>query len=211
MARLLLARSEPITLAEACLLPEGARVDNGPAGGRVELLCAEDPATLARMAYALGQAAPGGRLEVELRAALVASSPTLDPLYTEEQLPPPDSAWALLERGLEEPALEAFARQGLDPDGRERVRELFQSTDPAQVALACRIATAANWRSFVTPLRRVLDHADVRVRAAAVRAVGALAGPALAWQIERMIQDPSPEVRKAVLEALAAIEGRGGR
>lgn len=205
MARLLLHRSTPLTLAEASRLPEGARVDNGPHGGRVELVLAEDAPSLVQAAYQLGAAVPDGVIELEQATALAAAPPP----PTAEDLPPPTTPWGLLAAGQEPAALAAFAANGLDPDGRERVRVLFQSTDPVQVALACRIATAANWRSFVTPLRRVLDHGDVRVRAEAVRAIGVLAGPALSWQIERMIQDPSPEVRRAVIEALAAIEGRG--
>ncbi len=208
MARLLLHRSTPITLAEASRLPPGARVDNGPHGGRVELLLSDEPLALVQAAYQLGLAVPDASVELVLTpsAALVAAPAPVD---AGPPPPPPTTPWGLLDAGQEAAALAAFAADGLDPDGRERVRVLFQSTDPSHVALACRIATAANWRSFVTPLRRVLDHGDVRVRAEAVRAVGVLAGPALSWQIERMIQDPSPEVRRAVIEALAAIEGRG--
>lgn len=207
MARLLLHRSTPLTLDEASRLPEGARVDNGPHGGRVELVLRDHTPDLVAAAYRLGAAVPDGLIEwvSDPQTTLVpAADPTLDELPQVEATP-----WSLLDAGQEAAALAAFATHGLDPDGRERVRVLFQSTDPVQVALACRIATAANWRSFVTPLRRVLDHGDVRVRAEAVRAIGVLAGPALSWQIERMIQDPSPDVRRAVIEALAAIEGRG--
>jgi hypothetical protein len=207
MARLWLHRSTPITLAEASGLPSGARVDNGPHGGRVELELPEEALAWVQAAYQLGQAVPEGKLELEQAAALAVA-----PAAPDADAPaaaPPTTPWGLLDAGQEAAALAAFAAEGLDPDGRERVRVLFQSTDPSHVALACRIATAANWRSFVTPLRRVLDHGDVRVRAEAVRAIGVLAGPALSWQIERLIQDPSPEVRRAVIEALAAIEGRG--
>lgn len=218
MPTLLLSRSTPITLAEAERLPVGARVDNGPGGGLVALeVPGRDLGAMLQAAAALARAVPDAVLTAQGLpdlAALVA--PALPAPMAQTAAAPDGSApadadpWALLEAGQVEAAMGAFARDGLDPAGRERVRQLFQSTDPSQVARACQVATAASWRSFVTSIRRVLDHGDTRVRVAAVRAVGALAGPSMQGAVEKMRNDPSPDVQQAAREAVAAIEGRQG-
>ena len=156
---------------------------------------------------ALARALPHAMFAVEAtpaEAAVVAAAPPpADADATE-----PQGAWALLDAGRVDAALATFAVEGLDTAGRDRTRALVASTDPEQVALACRIAAAATWRSFVTPMRRLLEHGDVRVRTQAVRAIGALAGPSLHASLQRLSGDPSPEVRAAVTRALAAIEAR---
>ncbi|NOY24714.1 MAG: hypothetical protein GXP62_02480 [Oligoflexia bacterium] len=212
MARLVLSRSTPITLAEATALPLRARVDNGAHGGRVELdLPGRDLPVLLDAAFALGAAVPDGILQGHDLPGLTEldlAPTTTDPRQATPSPTAPPTPWDLLEAGPLDPALLAFSDQGLDPDGRERVRTLFHSTDPAQTALACRIATATQWRSFVTSLRRVLNHADTRVRLAAVQGIGAMAGVGMIWQVEKLRQDPSPEIRQAVAQAIAAIESR---
>lgn len=213
MPTLLLSRSAPITLAEAERLPVGARVDNGPGGGQVALeLPGRDLAALLQAAAALARAVPDAVLTAQGLPDLAAPVAPALPAPAEQTAAAPDAvdAWALLGAGQVDAALLAFARDGLDPAGRERVRQLFQSTAPEQVAVACRIATAAGWRSFVTSIRRVLDHGDTRVRVAAVQAVGALAGPSMQGAAEKMRNDPSPDVRQAAVAAVAAIEGRQG-
>ncbi|MCK6503300.1 hypothetical protein L6R53_07870 [Myxococcota bacterium] len=218
MPTLLLSRSAPITLAEAERLPVGARVDNGPGGGQVALeLPGRDLAALLQAAAALARAVPDAVLTAQGLPDLAAPvapalpAPVAPTAAAQGGAAPADAdPWALLDAGQVDAALLAFAREGLDPAGRERVRQLFQSTAPEQVAVACRIATAAGWRSFVTSIRRVLDHGDTRVRVAAVQAVGALAGPSMQGAAEKMRNDPSPDVRQAAVAAVAAIEGRQG-
>lgn len=221
MPTLLLSRSTPITLAEAERLPVGARVDNGPGGGLVALeVPGRDLGALLQAAAALARAVPDAVLTAQGLPDLAAPvapalpAPLAQGLAAQSGSAPAAPAdadpWALLDAGQVDAAMGAFARDGLDPAGRERVRQLFQSTDPSQVARACQVATAASWRSFVTSIRRVLDHGDTRVRVAAVRAVGALAGPSMQGAVEKMRNDPSPDVQQAAREAVAAIEGRQG-
>lgn len=118
----------------------------------------------------------------------------------------PDDPWRLWEEGDEESAWGAFGAHELDSKGRARVRAMLQSTDPAQVAVGCRIARLTQWRSTVTSLRRLLGHADTRVREEAVKAVGALAGPALVPSVRMLLNDNSPEVRSAAVSALMKLE-----
>jgi len=227
MARLLLSRSTPITLAEASQLPVGARVDNGAHGGRIELVLPDrDLDALIQGAFALGAAVPTARLQghdlPELKrlaplaavpmvpsdpqagAAVVASAAS----SAAPTLPLQPTPWQLLEDGQQDQALAAFVDYGLDSDGRQKVRTLFKSTDPGDVTLACQIATVTQWRSFVTSLRGVLAHADTRVRVAAVQGVGALSGVGMIWQLQKLSEDSSPDVRDAVVRAVADIESR---
>lgn len=213
MARLVLSRSLPITLAEAAALPVGARVDNGAHGGRVELdVPGRDLEALLAAAVALGRAVPDGLLVPHDLPDLSAPPPRPKAAAASPEPAPsqplPATPWQHLDEGRLDQALGAFAHEGLDPEGRDRVRALGQSTDPEEVALACRIATAAQWRSFVTHIRRMLDHGDTRVRLEAVRAIGSLSGPALSLELEQRAHDPSPEVRQAIKDALASIEAR---
>ncbi|MCB9780007.1 MAG: HEAT repeat domain-containing protein [Alphaproteobacteria bacterium] len=217
MARIVLTRATPLRLDEAAELPEGATVDNGDAGARV--VVEHDSADLdglIQAAVALGRALPDAALTVEDLAVAAPASAAPRPTYT--RAAPSDAAlgqatvgaWKLFEAGQHDEAVAAFQGASLDGAGRDRVRDLLHSTDPAQVALACRIAAATDWRSFVSQMRRVLDHGDGRVRAQAVRAIGALAGPAMIWHLEKLSEDASPEVREAVAAAITEIEGRQG-
>jgi HEAT repeat protein len=61
------------------------------------------------------------------------------------------------------------------------------------------------WRSAVTQIKPCLRHADSRVRLEAVRAIGLLGGPAFSVQLRGMAQDPAPEVREAVAEAIGKL------
>lgn len=145
----------------------------------------------------------GEPMDATMSAAVSQDAPPLDPALMRED------PWELYDSG---DVLRAEARFALgyelDMSGRDRVRELFNSTDPAVSALGCRLAGYTNWKSFVTALRRAVDHADVRVRRDAVTAIGKLAGPAMSPVIEAKLRDPSPDVQAAAREALAQIAAR---
>lgn len=224
MATVTFSCREPLGLEAAAALPAGARVDNGPEGARVLLALdlADLPGLLQRVA-ALARALPDATLSVEglepgTALALPSSETVAGPASTPSRPAPPPSAplppgagpWELVSARRYAEARAAFAGTALDSQGRDRVRELLHSTDPEEVALACDIAGSTQWRSFVTSMKRFLDHADTRVRVAAVRAIGQLSGPAMIWQLRKLEQDPSPEVRQAVQAAIDGIEGRSG-
>lgn len=117
--------------------------------------------------------------------------------------------WDLLDSGDRAGAERVFAAgYELDMNGRDRLRELFNSTDPDTCAFACRVIGATNWKSFATNLRRVLNHADVRVRRDAVTALGKLAGVVMLNAVEPLLNDPSPEVRIAARAAVEAINAK---
>lgn len=194
MAQLTVTRTTPLSADERDALPEGIKAvtDEGEVVARGDLTL--PTAELARVCFVLGQAIPGGTLGYAEAAAPLAPS-GIDP-------------WKLLDDGDIDGAEQAFEGRELDPEGRDRVRELFRSTDPAEVALAIRIARATNWRSFVTQLRRTVEHGDVNVRRDCARAIGRLAGPSLVPILEKLLSDTSPEVQQAARDALAEINAR---
>ena len=208
MARLVLTLSSPLSLSAAAALPEGCAVENGPAGATVRAeLRDEDLVGLVAMTAALARALPEAQIRLEgVPVAGAEARPVTE--RTEAAAGAGADAWDLVEAGRAEEALVVLAGKALDSAGRDRVRELVQSGDPAQVVLACRIAAATDWRSFVTTMRALLGHAEAPVRAAAVRAIGALAGPSMTWQLLKLGQVADAQVRAAVIEAVAAIEGR---
>ena len=142
-------------------------------------------------------------MDVAMSSAVSQDGPPMDPALMRED------PWDLLDRGDLIRAEARFALgYELDMVGRDRVRELFNSTDPATCALGCRLSGYTNWKSFVTTLRRAVDHADVRVRRDAVTAIGKLAGPAMSQVIEEKLKDPSPDVVAAARKALITISAR---
>ena len=212
MATLTLRRDSPLTDAERAVVPPGCSIVSGMGDAVLRVDLNMTVSSLLDFAFRLGQAVPGARLEVGGVGALSASLPAHVP-SADEAAPGGAPAvmetdrWALLKTGKLEQALALFEGTELDMTGRERIRELFASTDPANVAAAIDVAAATNWRSFATTLRRVLNHGDVGVRTSAARAIGRLAGPALVPALQNMASDPSPDVREAAAEAIRAIEG----
>ena len=71
--------------------------------------------------------------------------------------------WVVLESGDEDGAKALFLQQKLSSDGRQRVRELLASSDPAVLAQACRISRWGQWSAPMV-MRRLLKHADPVVR-----------------------------------------------
>lgn len=208
MATITFSTPHALDLEAAAALPEGCSVDNGPDGSQVRLSL--DPEALQsglERVIAVARALPDAALSVEGAVSPLPEQASSSPA------PPSSSSedpWELVASRRFDEARAALAGTSLDSTGRDRVRELLQSTDPEEVALACDIAASTEWRSFVTSMKRVLGHADTRVRIAAVRAIGQLSGPAMIWQLEKLSGDSSPEVRQAVTEAVARIEGQSG-
>lgn len=184
MARLELTRDTPLTDDERAALPAG--VDDPPAAGAVASAAApDDPAALVGLAVLLARAVPTASVRW-VETALQAPRP--EPVDPSE--PPPPAATG-----------------PLSTDGRDAVRRLLQSTNPSEAVDGCRRAQAAEWRSAVTLIRRLLTHSDTRVRLAAVQAIGALAGPGLVPALRRLESDPSPDVQAAATAAIATLDG----
>lgn len=227
-----LHRDHPLSEEEWSRLPGGSEIvsDGTDVVARADV---DGPLLeLLHFVAVLARAVPDARMVVRQTAAVTdisAGIPQISALNTlpgiadgraglplaDEAAPPPDPSlmredpWDLLDRGEFERAEQRFAMgYDLDPAGRDRVRDMFNSTDPATSALGCRLAGYTNWKSFVMTLRRALEHADVRVRRDAVTAIGKLAGPALVPALEERLRDPSPEVQQATREALARIASR---
>ncbi len=235
MPGFVLYRDHALTEEEWAKLPRGCEVvtDGTEMVARAEV---DGPLLeLLHFVAALARAIPDARLVIRQHAAVtdvgagmaqVAVSETL-PVLSEgaeqapsagrasDEAPPPDPAllradpWELMDQGELARAEQRFAMGfELDMAGRDRVRDMFNSTDPAVSAMGARLSGYTNWKSFVTTLRRGLDHADVRVRRDCVAAIGKLAGPAMVPSIEEKLRDPSPEVQAAAREALKRIASR---
>ena len=201
-----LHRQSPLSPLEVSRLPGGCIVVEGQgevvARANVELPLAD----FVRLAVAMGRAVPDARVEVPETRMATTQAPKAEP-PPKPATPETDDPWQLVAAGHYDAAEEKLKGKALDTQGRERLRELLQSTDPVKIAAGCRLARATQWRSAVSSIRRHLDHADTRVRKAAVEAVGSLAGPGLVPTLQRMRQDASPEVRQSVEAAIREIEG----
>jgi hypothetical protein len=116
--------------------------------------------------------------------------------------------WALLRRGKIKEAEEAFAGHTLDEAGRERVRELLSSSEPASVARGCRISRITGWKASTAMIGRVLYSNDPAVRMEAVRALGVLAGSSMEPALHMLRRDAAPDVRHAAQRAISQIQRR---
>lgn len=233
MPGFILYRDHALSEEEWGRLPSGCEVvtDGSDMVARAEV---DGPLMeLLHFSAALARAVPDARLVIRQNPAVLdvsGSAPKVEAMETlpalsdgQAQTPPPggdqeipadpalirEDPWELLDKGELARAEQRF-RMGyeLDMVGRDRVRDMFNSTDPATSAMGARLSGYTNWKSFVTTLRRGLEHADVRVRRDCVTAIGKLAGPALVPAIEERLRDPSPEVQQAAREALKGIASR---
>lgn len=116
--------------------------------------------------------------------------------------------WALLKRGKREEAESAFKGHPLDEDGRQRVRELLSSDEPAQVALGCRISRLTKWTSASAMIGRVLYRDESMIRLEAVRALGVLAGSGMEPALHMLLRDAEPDVRRAAQRSINQIHRR---
>ena len=106
--------------------------------------------------------------------------------------------WDYVEDGQTDVALSMIAQAPrLTHDAQMKARELLQSDDPEKAVFICFAARQFQWKSWVLSIRKLFTHVDPRVRAAAVSAVGELAGPSLAPSIYPMLSDANPDVRRA--------------
>jgi len=106
--------------------------------------------------------------------------------------------WDYVDAGQTDVALSMIAQEPrLKHDAQMKARELMQSDDPEKVVFICFAARQFQWKSWVLSIRKLFTHVDPRVRAAAVSAVGELAGPSLAPSVYPMLSDADPDVRRA--------------
>lgn len=142
----------------------------------------------------------------ETTQPMVAPPANAEPSAPTAEADTPADPWTLWDDGDSAAAEAAFTTHTLDSDGRARVRAMLQSPATDQIVYGCRIARLTGWRSTTMALRRLLSHEDASVREAAVRAVGALAGPALIRSVRVLVQDNNSQVRAAAMSALLSLE-----
>jgi hypothetical protein len=211
MTTLLLRRTSPLSVRELSQLPRGCVGVQGESDIIARATIKLPLPRLLSFAVAMGRAIPDARFE-----SFEEAEGELPPPGPEAELPPAElelaeepDPWALIAAGDYNGAEAVLGRRAaLDPDGRDRVRALLGSTDPAEVALACRLARLTRWKSLAQNMRSLVQHADVRVRRDAVTAMGVLTGPAFVPVVRPLLQDPSPEVREAAAAALAQLGGK---
>lgn len=106
--------------------------------------------------------------------------------------------WDYVDAGQTDVALSMIAQEPrLTHDAQMKAREMMQSDDPEKIVFICFAARQFEWKSWVLSIRKLFTHVDPRVRAAAVSAVGELAGPSLAPSVYPMLSDADPDVRRA--------------
>lgn len=124
--------------------------------------------------------------------------------------PDPSDPWTVLEAGDEDGAKALFLQQKLNSDGRQRVRELLASSEPAVLAQACRISRWGQW-SVPLVMRRLLKHADPVVRLEAVTSLGVMAGLSLLRDVQPLLRDSDPAVQAAAAVAVRQMRGQEPR
>lgn len=228
MPTLELRRSTPLTRRERTLLPGGLDYveDEPPVRARIQLYVPLPK--FVEVAIALARAVPDADIRVVEEAgsrpgqqaqdqlpasppkdrtpdkahrAMVPKKRTFDDHGLDED--DPDNPWSALDLSDIDRAAARFQGHKLDSNGRDRVRAMLRSTDPLELAVACRIARVTEWRSMSQTIKRCVRHADTRVKLEAVQALAALGGPAMALAVRPLLQDPAPEVRAAAQAALA--------
>ena len=118
-------------------------------------------------------------------------------LEDEAEVPKLIHWWDYVDAGQTDVALSMIAQAPrLTHDAQMKARELMQSDDPEKVVFICFAARQFQWKSWVLSIRKLFTHVDPRVRAAAVSAVGELAGPSLAPSVYPMLSDVDPDVRR---------------
>jgi hypothetical protein len=120
---------------------------------------------------------------------------------------PQGTPWAALDGG-DESAIAEIVAAGLDQDARQRVVTWLEGRDARRIALACKVAKAAGWRSIATFIRRQLSHVDRGVRFAAADALSVLGDAAVIPFLRRMSTDPDEDVRGAAAYAVTELEAR---
>ena len=228
MPTLELRRSSPLTRRERSLLPGGLELieDEPPLRARIQLYVPLPKSV--EVAVVLARAVPDADIRVVEEAgsrpgqqaqaqlppsppkdrtpdkahrALVPKKRTFDDHGLEDD--DPDNPWSALDLSDIDRAAARFQGHKLDSNGRDRVRAMLRSTDPTELAAACRIARVTEWRSMAMAIKRCVRHADTRVKLEAVQALAALGGPAMGLAVRPLLKDPAPEVRAAAEAAMA--------
>lgn len=193
MPVLLLTRATPLTPEEAARLPRGAVAADGTDGVVARADVELPQGGLLAFAVALGRAVPDAVFAVQEGPA--AELPDADP-------------WRLVEEGRFAEAERVFAAgRALEADGRARLRAMWRLPDAEVVALGCRIARVAGWRSAASDLRSLLGHAHPLVRRDAALALGDLAGPSVLPSLRPLLTDPDAEVRAAAQATTGKLGG----
>ncbi len=96
-----------------------------------------------------------------------------------------------------------------DPDGA--VRRIGTGGDPQSLRGAALVVEHFRLRRHANWARQLLQHPDADVRASAARALGAVGAPGQLTPLNRLLDDPRPEVRLAAIHALRTLGERTGR
>jgi hypothetical protein len=144
---------------------------------------------------------PKDRSSEEAHRALVPKKRTFDDHGFEDD--DPDNPWTALDLSDIDNAAARFEGHKLDSNGRDRVRKMLRSTDPLELAAACRIARVTAWRSMAQSIKKCARHADTKVRLEAVLALTDLGGPSMSLAVRPLLDDAAPEVRAAAEQAMS--------
>ncbi|MEC7947634.1 MAG: HEAT repeat domain-containing protein, partial [Myxococcota bacterium] len=144
--------------------------------------------------------APWGRRREAMAAAVPPAAGAASP-----PAPPLARRWTRAAQGDPSVVEEEFEGTSLDMQGRDRVRDMLRSGDPAVLAIGCRICAATNWRTAAQNMRQLLVHESQDVRAAAAEAIGRLAGPAMEHYLKPLLDDPEASVREAAHTAISRL------
>ena len=218
-----LRRPSPLTRRERTLLPGGLDLieDEPPVLARIQLYVPLPK--FVEVAVQLSRAIPDAEIRVvedagtptstlppsppkdraseQAHRALVPKKRTFDDHGLEDD--DPDNPWSALDLSDIDHATARFEGHKLDSNGRDRVRRMLRSTDPTELAAACRIARITEWRSMAQSIKRCARHADTRVRLEAVLALTELGGPSMSLAVRPLLDDAAPEVRAAAEQAMA--------
>lgn len=91
--------------------------------------------------------------------------------------------------------------------GLRIIRDTAGDPEPELALEALRLLTIAVDKPATTRARNLLQSDEPRVRAAAVRLLGHIAGPAVKRDLDELADDPDPRVRQAVDEATRRVLG----
>jgi hypothetical protein len=206
-------REKKLTPDEIVALPDEAVVVTGAGDVVVQFELDAPVVQLADVAFGLGQAIPDGTLQMRYTDAAPegAKASSVTAQKPKEQVEAAKEAlardpWHLVKKGDLKAALAEFADVKLDAAGRDKVRQMLRSKDGEEVALACDIARITGWKSVAVNLRLILEHPEPKVRIAGLKAIGALAGPALFGAVRPLAQDPDEAVRTEAFKTLEEMD-----
>ena len=134
-------------------------------------------------------------------------SPELSTLKAEATNTSVPKWWEDVETGDHSSALAKLTDHQMDNIDNLNVRRLLNHGDIDQQMFICNAARQFGWKSLALRLRNLLTSEFPELRAAALMAIGELAGPALSSTVQAFFDDPDARVRQAA----AAAHGRLNR